>query len=155
MNARETHIKELIHILKERYNASLTEIQHHYTEEETIPANIYNNTLTPLEATSKYLQKTGKTTKEIAKTLNRTTSTIQQALKNADKKGIELPTKTTTNNIPISAFKKPLSPAETIIHELHQQGRTNKEIAQILGKDQRNIASQLLRAKKKLRGEAQ
>ena len=156
MDPREAFITETINLLKTRYEVSLSEIIDLYTGEATIPANIYDNQLTPLEATTQYLIQTRNyTEKEVAQALPRRTSTITAAHKNAQEKNVQLPADNNTpHRIPLNAFDEILSPAETIIEALHQQGLKNSEIAQLLGKDPRNIWQQLKRAQQK-RGEKQ
>jgi DNA-directed RNA polymerase specialized sigma24 family protein len=155
--SREQYITETINILKERYNLSLSELIDTYTGETTIPATIYNNKLTPLEATTQYLKEIRKLEeKEIAQTLHRRKSTIQAAYNNAKQKNVTIKEDNqTTHRIPLTAFNKTLSPAETIIHNLNKQGLKNNEIAELLGKDARNIWQQLKRAQEKLKEEKQ
>lgn len=155
MNQRETYIAETISILKERYNLGLSELIDVYSGETTIPATIYNNELTPLEATTQYLKDIRQyTTKHIAEVLKRRKSTIDSAYENAQTKQVQvLDDPKTPHRIPLTAFNKILSPSESIIYELHTQGNKNSEIAEILGKDARNIWQTLDRAKQK-RGES-
>lgn len=155
MNQQEAYIQETITLLKERYKLSLAELIDTYNEETTIPATIYDNELTPLEATTQYLSEVrNKTPTEIAQALHRRKSTIQAAQKNAKQKNVQLQDNPTTpHRIPLNAFNNTLSPAETIIHALHEQQLKNSDIAQILGKDPRNIWQTLKRAQEKIRGE--
>lgn len=153
MNNRDIHIQEAIAILKERYDASLSEIVDAFHGEISIPANIYASDLTPLEATSSFLSSEkdfGE--KDIAEALKRPKSTIQNALKNANKKGIVAKEDNSTIRIPLSAFDTEMSPAEAVVYALHKQGLRNADIADAIGKDQRNVWQLLNRAKK--RGES-
>ncbi|MFT4250429.1 MAG: sigma factor-like helix-turn-helix DNA-binding protein [Candidatus Woesearchaeota archaeon] len=78
-------LQQYIHLLKNTYNLTEQEILQEITNTQ-IPANIYNTTLTPLQATSKYLQETGKTTKEIAQILGKDQRNIASQLLRAKKK---------------------------------------------------------------------
>lgn len=152
MDARDAYIKETLATLKERYDCSLQELIDAYHGQTTIPASVYGTEHTPLEATIAYLHQQGKNTKEIAQLLARPTSTITSALENSQKKGDVEINEETPHRIPTRAFTTGLSPAESIVMALHEQGKSDAQIAHILDKDPRNIWTLRSRAEKK-RGE--
>ncbi|MFT4250845.1 MAG: hypothetical protein ACMXYD_05795 [Candidatus Woesearchaeota archaeon] len=118
------------------------------TNEELIPASIYNNNLSPFQALATHLHNTGKTTKEIARQLGRSKQFVQESIH-------EQKLDTTGTPLPISIYRENLSVLEATTHELHKQGKNNKQIAAETGKSTSSVWIALNRAKKKLRGETQ
>jgi len=110
--------------------------------------------IAPAEILCKYLKENlGLRFREIAKLINRDERTIWINYKNAvekRKEKIKLD-KGILSCIEVEIFSnRKLSILESIVNYLKKEGLKNSEIAEILGKDQRNISTLLQRAKKKL-----
>jgi len=111
-------------------------------ESLSIPTTVFTNKLGGLEGLVKYLKENlGLTYHEIAELINRNDRTIWTAYnKSVKKQPTKLPIKKTLVFIPISIFKnRKLTILEAMIVYLKDKGMKYVEIAELLGRDQRNI----------------
>jgi len=112
------------------------------TNDISIIATIFSNKLGILESLVKYMKENMKLNyKEIAELLNRDQRTVWTAYsKSHDKFKIKIKPDKTLVYLPVGIFKnRELSPLESIIVYLKEQGLRYTEIAKLLKRDQRNI----------------
>jgi len=118
-----------------------------------IPISIFKEEVSPAEALCKYL-KENKNLKlnEIAKLIGRDQRTIWTNCNNASKKMKgKIIVEKRGISIPLDIFKnRKLSILESTVIYLKEQGFKNSEVADMLGKDPKNIWTLYSRAKKKL-----
>jgi len=154
-------------ILKKKYNVSVKELLEEAKEKQIreefeikseikVPLNIFNKKLSPAEVLCKYLKENKKMKfSEIAKLINRDERSVWTNYNNAIKKMREKIKedkkidKTILVSINIFSNRK-LSILESVVKYLKEKAYRNCEIAELLGKDQRNIYTIYNRAKKKL-----
>ena len=147
---------KLVAFMRDDLQLTVADVLEHYYQQATIPATAFEKPLTPLETVCTYLSHHyGHSTKEIAQETGRPYNSVRSALKNARTKA---PTpkedEQTPYRIPVDALRTDLSPAQAIVHHLHaEHGLGSSEIARLIGRDQRNVASVLAAAQRKLRGE--
>jgi DNA-binding CsgD family transcriptional regulator len=126
-----------------------------YEDAISIPATIFATDLTPFETASEYLRsQRSKTPKAISELLNRSTSSVNNALANCKRKHITVEDDASTPyRIPVTAFHNTaLTPAEAIILCLHTQYQLpNATISKLLGRDPRNTWKLCKQAQKKVR----
>ncbi|MBU2523167.1 MAG: hypothetical protein KKE23_02660, partial [Nanoarchaeota archaeon] len=156
--------KELIDLLneqlREKYGVSMNEIASLVKEKagrreklETVPIGIFKNSqMGPAENLVKYMKENHKMKfSEIASAINRNDRTIWVTYQNASEK-MKDKLKAEGIDIPVSIFKdRRLSILESLIIYLRENNLKHVEIANMLGKDQRNISTMYLRAIKKLK----
>ena len=120
---------------------------------QTIPASIFTKKLSSLETISKYLhENVSLSYEQISKLTNRSSKTIWQSCKSANKKHpSSFIVKSFAITIPVSIFKnRKLSILEHLVTYLKDEyGMKFSEIAKILKRDQRTIWTVHNRAKKK------
>jgi DNA-directed RNA polymerase specialized sigma24 family protein len=150
---KETIINQLIKAVKEEYKVSRRDVLSLIRKEIEIPINAFSKELGALESIVKYMKENlNMKYNEIAKELGRDERTIWTAYKKASekmKKPLEI--KETKLMLPISAFEnKNLTVLESIIIYLKEKEFKFSEIAELLGRDQRNIWTIYSRAIKKL-----
>ena len=144
--------KEILQELKKHAPEDLEEEIKRQTTPK-IPISIFQTPLTPYQAIIQYYHEQEYTTKQIARLLQRTTSSVNATRKQAHNKQVKLPT-TANTYLHLDELDTNLAPAEAIINALRKKGRSNKEVAQLLNKDPRNTWKVYQRAKRK-RGELQ
>lgn len=133
---------------KDKYGKDLSEILTPSTPKDQIPSGIFSTPLGPLEALVKYLKEIhNKSNKEIAQILDKAPSTISATYHNAqDKYPQSLPS--TGEQIPLDRFCTKYSVLEAIVLYFRDEcGKKNTEIAIIIGRDQRTIATIYKRGK--------
>lgn len=118
------------------------------TEQELIPASIFNSKLSPFQALATYLHNTGKNPKEIARKLGRSKQFVEHSIQ-------EQKQDTTGTPIPISKYQDKLSVLEATVYELKTQGKNNKAIAAEIGKSTSSVWIAYNRARKKLQEDSQ
>jgi hypothetical protein len=161
-NLSENDLLILNKKLKERYNIGIEELlkfEEKEKEELQIPIAIFNQNISPAEVLSKYLKENlGLNFREIGKLINRDERTIWINYRNAIKKKklkIKIKKKLKIEkliNISVKIFSdRRLSVLESIVKYLKEREFRNSEIAEMLGKDPRNIYTLYSRVKKKLR----
>lgn len=137
---------------QQRIQELLGELQHLLKQEQPIliPASAFTGKHTPLQAVALHLSQTH-SPKELSRLLLRPKSVIDNALKTAKTKGpLPAPTGPT---IDVRAFQElKHTPGEALVYALSKQGLTNKELADAIGQDPRNVWKQLQTAKHKLGG---
>jgi hypothetical protein len=150
-------------ILKKKYNISIKELLKESKKKVKekaderlieIPISIFSSKLSPAEALCKYLKENkGLKFSEIGRLINRD----ERGIWNSYKKGIKkIKTKIKIGKvdeimISIKIFaNRRLSILESVVKYLKEEGYRNNEIARLLDKDERNISTLYLRAKKKL-----
>ena len=154
-------------ILKKKYNLSIEELLKETKEKQIkeeieiksdikIPLCIFNKKLSPAESLCKYLKENKKLRfSEIAKLINRDERSIWTNYNNSVKKikeKIKYGKKTEEKilvSINIFADRR-LSILESVVKYLKEREYRNYEIAELLGKDQRNIYTVHKRVEKKL-----
>lgn len=144
-------LREIVDFLKEKYGLSENEILDIIKERTiAVPVSIFNNKLAPLEALVLYLKKhLNYKFSEIALMLNRDQSTIWLTYQNSLKKKVRIEEKSEIF-IPLEIFSdRKLSILENITEYLRDKGLSLKEIAKLVGKDNRTIWTVYNRAKKK------
>lgn len=144
----------LLEQLTEEYIKKFEQIQEE-KKKDTIPANIFNKRLSPLETVTKYLKENlDFSFKEISKLLNRNHKTVWHAYKNSQKK---YSTKFSDSKakfvIPISKLKnRKYSILESIVAYLKENSELNyHSIAELINRDERTIWTVYNRYKKKKR----
>ncbi len=143
----------IIEKLKEKYKISRKEIRE-IIAERNVPATIFSSKLGALESLVKYMKENlNMSYHEIALLLKRNDRTIWTAYKKAKEKQREpIKAKETSEFLPISIFKdRNLTVLESLILHLKEKGAKNKEIAELIERDQRNISTIYSRAIKKIR----
>ena len=116
-----------------------------------IPVSIFSSELHPAEALCKYLKEDLKLrVGEISKRLNRDEATINLNYKNSKREDIKIKEEKIFVDIEIFSDRR-LSVLEAVVNELRKKGYKNIEIAEMLGKDQRNIYTLYNRGVKKLK----
>mgnify|MGYP006293189551 CR=1 FL=1 len=118
------------------------------TEEELIPASIFNSDLSPFSALATYLSGQQLSAKEIARKLGRSKQFVENSITDEELDNSGTP-------IPIGRFREDLSVLEAATHELKKQGKTNKAIAAELGKSASSVWIALKRANDKIGGGVQ
>ncbi len=105
----------------------------------SIPATAFATDRTPLETVVSFLSERSLTTKAIGAAIARPNSTVLNALKSARKKPAA-PVTDSAYTIPVSVLRDTrISPAEAVIAHLRDYYKlTNKSVAAVLGRDQRN-----------------
>ena len=152
-------------ILKDKYNIGIEELLQESRRKEIkevkeeleiqIPVEIFAGELSPAEALCKYLKENKKMKfSEISRLINRDERTVWTNYIHANEKKkkkiyIEKTEKKILISVNIIANRR-LSVLESIVKHLKDERFRNIEIAEMLGKDQRNISTLYLRAKKKL-----
>jgi DNA-directed RNA polymerase specialized sigma24 family protein len=140
--------------LKEKYGIDLRNLLEIAKEEKEleIPVIIFRQKIRPAEALCKYLKENlGLRYSEIAKIINRNDRTVWINYRNAIGKMKEKIRTDRKMSVSINIFSdRRLSILESIVKYLKEKGYRNYEIAQLLGKDQRNIYTLYSRTKKKL-----
>lgn len=141
-------LAEYAQFLMQKHDISIDDIRQELLAEK-IPSEAFSTELTPLQAAAKYLtENKGKTPKEAAAILGRTTTEINKLLLTA-KKAPKLPDKG-TNPIPAQHFAdKRFSASEHLVRHLEAQGLTVAQIANLLGKAEQTIWTLHYRASKK------
>jgi len=117
-----------------------------------IPLSIFNKRLSSLEVIVKYLKEDKQySNNKIALLLGRSSQNIWITYNNSKKKHVQrLKIRVSRNDIPISIFEnKQLSILESIVVNL-KQSYSDKEIADILKRDKKTIATINHRVKKKI-----
>ncbi|MBU2612128.1 MAG: hypothetical protein KKB62_00215, partial [Nanoarchaeota archaeon] len=150
--------KELLEIiikkLKKKYNFSSKELLELISKESfEIPVSIFRKEIGSLESIVKYMKENlNMKYVEIAKALGRDERTIWTSYKKSKEKFPEaFAVKEDEETIPASIFKEnDLTVLESIVVYLKKKGLKYSEIAQIIGRDQRNVWTIYLRASKKL-----
>ncbi|MDP3027172.1 MAG: LamG-like jellyroll fold domain-containing protein, partial [Nanoarchaeota archaeon] len=144
--------------LKEKYKTNIRELlgaveKDRIKKEIQVPADIFKGKISPAEALCKYLRENIRLRfSEIARLLERDERTIWINYRNAAKKMKEKIRAGKKLSTPIDIFSnRKLSILESVVNYLKEKGFRNYEIAELLGKDQRNIYTLYNRAKKKLR----
>jgi DNA-binding CsgD family transcriptional regulator len=149
-------------LLKKNYNINVKELLRKSKEKEIkkklvkIPLNIFNKKLSPAEALCKYLKENKKMKfSEIAKLINRDERSIWTNYNNAVKKikeKIKDEKKVDKSSLVfVNVFAdRRLSILESVVKHLKEKGYRNYKIAELLGKDQRNIYTICHRINKKL-----
>lgn len=117
-------------------------------EGDAIPLTAFGHGQTPLEATARYLQHAGKTSKEIAKLLGRARSAIERALRHSHLRAKAINYADSAYLIPATVFAQKKPASETLCTYLREHySLTNKQIADALGLDQRTIWTVFERAR--------
>jgi len=153
---QEIIIKEL-EVLKTKYNVQsddLISLMEEEREEIVAPVSIFNVKLMgPSEALVKYLKEMrGMKLSQIANLLNRDDRTIWLTYNHASLKKEKLIIKKAGEVAPVSIFSdRKLSILESLVKYLQGLGMSNLQIAELTGKDQRNIGTLKVRIKKKLK----
>jgi hypothetical protein len=154
----EEDILGLNKVLKDKYNIGLEELLESSNQEEVeeteivIPIMIFNRGLSPAEALAKYLKENmNMRFSEIARLINRDERTIWINYRDANRKKKEKIKieKEILVSIEIFADRR-LSILESVVYHFKENGYRNVEIAEMLGKDQRNISTLYSRIKKKM-----
>jgi DNA-binding CsgD family transcriptional regulator len=153
---KEGVIKLLIKEIKKKYRLNNEEIRElvEIRREINVPTGIFTKKIGALETISKYMKENlNMNYKEIAEELNRDERTIWTAYNKARKKQPKpLEVKETKMFLPLSIFKnRKLTILESIIVYLKEEGMKYNEIAELLGRDQRNIWTIYSKARKKQR----
>jgi len=117
-----------------------------------IPLSIFrDNKLGPAEVLCKYLKENeGMKFSEIAETIGRDQRTVWNNYNNALKKKKGRLVVTEGMVIPVNVFNSGLSILEAIVYYLRKD-MGNLEIAELIGKDNRNVWTLYSRAKKKVK----
>ena len=154
----EEIIKTVIDKLSKKYKINREEFLNIIKAREgiTIPITIFSEKLGALESIVKYMRETlSMNYREIAKELGRDERTIWTAYKKANEKMKEkIEAEKTSIMIPISRFEnKSLTILESIVVYLKEKGMKYSEIAELLGRDQRNVWTIYSRTIKKLNKE--
>lgn len=116
----------------------------------SVPASVFNNNLSPLEAVCQYLKEGGRSIKETSSLLKRDSKTIWTTLSNASKKSVLLD-KSSDCLIPISIISdRKLSALENISSYMKDSlGIRLSDIARLLGKNKNTIWTAYHRSKEK------
>ncbi len=119
-------------------------------EEIKIPLSIFNRRLSSLEAIVKYLrEELDYSNKKIALSLKRSPQNIWITYRNAKKKQPErLVVRESKHDMPIDSFDDKLSILESIVMIL-KRNFSDKEIAEIIKRDRKTVATVNFRVKKK------
>ena len=145
--------------MKDKYNIGLEELlevsgkrEVKFREEIEIPLGVFNQGISPAEALAKYLKENMKMRfSEIANKINRDERTIWINYRDANKKKKEKMRIEKKMFVSIEIFAdRRLSILESVVYYFKEKGYRNIEIAEMLGRDQRNISTLYLRIKKKL-----
>jgi hypothetical protein len=158
LKLREEDILGLDSVLKDKYNIGLEELLESRQEvveeklEIKIPIVIFKQGISPAEALAKYLKENMKMRfSEIAKRINRDERTIWINYRDANKKKKEKMRIERKVVVSVEIFAdRRLSILESVVYYFKEKGYRNVEIAEMLGKDQRNISTLYLRIKRKL-----
>lgn len=146
-------------VLKDKYNIGLEELlesgKQGRAEKELeikIPVVIFNQGISPAEALAKYLKENMKMRfSEIARLINRDERTIWINYRDANKKKEEKMKVENKILVSVEIFAdRRLSVLESVVYYFKEHGYRNIEIAEMLGKDQRNISTLYSRIKKKM-----
>ncbi|NQV08840.1 hypothetical protein HQ529_03245 [Candidatus Woesearchaeota archaeon] len=142
-------LRQEFDFLKETYNLSDQDVFKIIKKKEIIiPVSIFNNKLAPLEALVLYLKDSYRLS-EIAAMLNRDQGTIWLTYQNALKKRVRVSFDSDVF-VPVRIFsERRLSVLESLTEYLREDGLSLKEIAGLVGKDNRTIWTVYSRAKKK------
>jgi|GEM_PF-986456 len=133
----ELSTEEILDLLKERLK----------DDKIYIPVSIFREELSPAEALCKYLKENkGLKFSEISKLIGRDQRTIWNNYNNANKK---IKFKEGGKKVPVDIFSENLSVLEALVSYLKDKGYKNFEIAELLGKDAKNVWTILSRAKSK------
>ncbi|OIO43517.1 hypothetical protein AUJ64_02245 [Candidatus Pacearchaeota archaeon CG1_02_39_14] len=135
--------EEILEILKSRLNEK---------PELLVPISIFRSKLSPAEALCRYLKDEGKRFSEIAKLIGRDQRTVWNNYMNSRKK-VKVKLKTEEGEgVPVGIFAdNRLSVLESVVFYLKKAGRKNNEIAEVLGRDSKNVWTLNSRAQKKKR----
>ncbi len=122
--------------------------------EQILPLTIFRNRrLSPLETTVKYLKETGMKNREISTHLSRSDQTVWYTYRNANRKHPSLLTVEEGPGIPLQELQREdLSFLETLVVWLQKQGLRYRDIANILGRNERTIWTLAMRARRKTGG---
>lgn len=151
MRSNKELLQDMVNLMKDRLGADLPDIIDAFYGEPTIPVSAFACGLTPLQVAAAFLQAQSYSQREIAQFLSRPKSSVSNALRAAQEKGIRPKEDPSTKiRIPVSAFSEHLSPAEALVYFLHvKQGLANSELARLIGRDPRNTWKLLEQAKAK------
>ncbi|MFC1685912.1 NosD domain-containing protein [Nanoarchaeota archaeon] len=154
---KEQMLKEL-ELLKSRYGADSHELMSLMQQEDVgeinVPISLFNvKVMGPAESLVKHLKENeGLKSSEIAELMNRDDRTIWSTYKNAVSKKEKIVIKKKDVFVPLNIFSnRKLSILESLVKYLIDGGMGNLEIANLIGKDQRNIGTLKVRLKKKLK----
>jgi DNA-directed RNA polymerase specialized sigma24 family protein len=125
-----------------------------YLQEISVPVEVFSDDVGSLESLVFYLHEDLKESfVEISKKVNRKLTTIRTSYINAKRKGKRKLDKKVTILIPLRTFSdRTLTVFEAAVVYLKNKGKTYKQIADLLNKDQRNVWSTNFRALTKLKG---
>jgi len=167
-NINEENILEILDDkIKDKYGIGFDELVKSAREERKperfereikIPVNIFRENLSPAEALCKYLKENlGLKFSEIARLINRDERTVWINYKNSAKKmreKISIKEKEGEKRVEFVGLEifsdRKLSILEALVSYLKEKGFRNSEIAEMLGKDQRNVWTLLARAREKI-----
>ncbi len=122
-------------------------------EEQEIPLSIFTKQLGGLEAVVKYMKENLELTyKEISELIYRDQRTVWSAYNKAKQKISEELIEDSKITIKTGIFSEKLTVLETVVAYLKQKQLRNKQIAELLNRDERNIFTIYSRAKEKLKG---
>jgi len=145
----------LIETLTSKYNIDPKELLLEVEKDSLIPTSIFSEKLSTLETVVKYLKENnGLKNKKIAELVGRDSKSVWQAYNSSKKKQAEkIIVSDIKHTFPISILKnKQLSVLENVVAYLKEQGLQNKEISELIKRDQRTIWTVLNRAKNKRGG---
>ena len=149
-------------LLKSKYKTSIKDLLKEAERKESdeikieVPISIFRDRLSPAEALCKYMKENLEMRySEISKMINRNERSVWTNYNNAIKKSAEKIIYKTSEkqlliNIEIISNRK-LSILESLVKYLKEKGYRNVDIAEMLGKDQRNVYTLYNRAMKKMR----
>ncbi len=148
--------EDLLEILKDK--KLLSEIKDkkikNYKEKIEIPLDIFKQELiSPAEVLCKYLrEEIYLGFNEIAKLINRDQRTVWINCRNSENKNIEIKIEKKAIFVPLKIFSgRRLSVLESAVKYLKDKGFRNIKIAEVLGKDQRVVATIYSRVKRKMK----
>ena len=150
-------IKELVNILRAKYNISKKDIIHLTDDKEIlIPISIFNKKLRILETLTKYLkEELNFSYHQIGVLLNRNERNLWNTYKSANRKySDKLKIEDSRYFVPISTFQNKLGALENIVLYLKDElGLSYHIIGELLERDERTIWSAYNKTKKKIKDE--
>jgi len=144
----------IIDKLKEKYKLTEKELNELARTETKIPGTIFSKNLGALESLVKYMKENlNLSYHQIAVYLNRDDRTIWTAYNKASKKQKQaIKAKETSIFLPLEIFKnRNLTILENIIIYLKELGLKNKQIAELIERNQRNISTIYYRIRQKIK----
>ena len=146
---KEAVVKKSLALVRKNYSGSIMLPAFGQEEVEKIPISIFNTSLSPLQAVTRYLRERHKKTHQIAKLLHKRVSSISEAYTDSVSKDFNVAR--TDVYIPISVFQEnhQLSILEVVVCYLRKQNFGFTQAALLMGKSPKTIWTVNQRAIKK------